>query len=70
MVKNGAVIQKGHWFTCPTVLEKGSAIQPHSVPQEEIDASKACGGGSGSGKRSLSSSRVNSDEDSGLHIQI
>ena len=69
VVKNGAVIQKGHWFTCPTVLEKGSAIQPHAVTQEEIDASKAGtstpAGGSGSGgKRSLSSSRVNSDDDS------
>ena len=61
VVKNGAVVQMGHWFKCPTVLEKGSAIQPPSLTQEEIEASKAAGS---SGKRSLSSSRVNSDDDS------
>ncbi len=69
-VRNGAVIQKGHWFTCPTVLEKGSFIPQHEISQEEIEASKAAAGttaaasASASGKRSLSSSRANSDAES------
>jgi lysine-specific demethylase 3 len=71
MLKNGVVVQKGHWFTCPTVLEKGSVIAPHKITEAEIEASKAAAaavatasGTSSSSKRSVSSSRVNSDAES------
>ncbi len=40
-LKNGVIIQKGHWFTCPLVQERGSHIPQYIFPQEEIDASKA-----------------------------
>ena len=33
-IKNGQVIQKGHWFTCATVTEFKSCIPPWPVSQE------------------------------------
>ena len=60
-VKNGVVIQKGHWFTCPVVLEKGSVIPQYQVSQQDLEASKQQ---SSSSKRSVSSSRANSDNES------
>ena len=39
-IKNGQVIQKGHWFTCAAVAEFKSCIDPWPVSQEEIEASK------------------------------
>lgn len=39
-VQNGVVQQKGHWFTCPVVVEKGSHIPPLKVSEEEIEASR------------------------------
>ncbi len=39
-VKNGTVVQKGHWFNCDTVKHAGSLIPPHEVTQRELDESK------------------------------
>ncbi len=39
-VKDGKVIQKGHWFNCAVVKEKGSRIKPHVVTEEELEASR------------------------------
>ena len=39
-IKNGQVIQKGHWFTCSAVAEFKSSIPQWAVSQEDIDASK------------------------------
>ena len=39
-IKNGQVIQKGHWFTCSAVAEFKSMIPQWPVSQEDIEASK------------------------------
>ena len=39
-LKNGKVIQKGHWFNCATVREQGSLIPIPTFTEEEIEASK------------------------------
>lgn len=39
-VKNGQIIQKGHWFTCPVVIEFKSLIPPWVVTEQELEASK------------------------------
>jgi hypothetical protein len=42
-IKNGQVVQKGHWFNCPVVAQRGSPIRPYVVTQEELDASVESG---------------------------
>jgi len=39
-IRNGQIIQKGHWFTCAAVAEFKSCIPPWHVSQEDLDASK------------------------------
>ena len=39
-VKNGHVIQKGHWFACGEVARGESYIRPWVVTSEELEASK------------------------------
>ena len=39
-VKNGTVIQKGHWFACAEVSSAVSVIKPWVITPEEVEASK------------------------------
>ena len=66
-IRNGVVIQKGHWYACAVVQEKGSLIHhPPKISEEEIEASKIQASSSLRRQVRRDSSRGNSENESDM----